>query len=62
MKYGICIPQNKAKAKLIDDKNGDTMWQDAINKEMKNVAIAFELVPKNEKPDPEYKYWIPSWF
>ena len=40
---------------IIDRDNGDTYWVDAINKEMKNVWIAFEfndgdIVPIGHKP------------
>jgi hypothetical protein len=41
-KYGIKIPKSVAEAKRLDEENGNTLWWDAICKEMKNVRIAFE--------------------
>ena len=34
----------------ISKKNGNTLWQDVIQKEMKNVKVAFQIIPKGEKP------------
>ena len=42
-KFGIRVPKSVEEAKRLDDQNGDTLWWDAICKEMKNVRIAFEL-------------------
>ena len=41
-KFGIRIPKNVEEAKYIDDRNNNTLWWDAICKEMRNVRIAFE--------------------
>ena len=41
-KYGIRIPKDVAEARRIDKENGNTLWWDAIQEEMKNVMIAFE--------------------
>jgi hypothetical protein len=41
-KFGIRVPKSVAEAKRLDKSNGDTLWWDAICKEMKNVPIAFE--------------------
>jgi hypothetical protein len=41
-KFGIRVPKSVAKAKRLKEANGDTLWWDAICKEMKNVRIAFE--------------------
>jgi hypothetical protein len=41
-KFGIRIPKDAEEAKRLDRENGDTLWWDAICKEMKNVRIAFE--------------------
>ena len=54
-KYGIRIPRNVKEAYEIDMENGDTHWSDAINKEMKNVRVAFEfndgdITPIGHKP------------
>ena len=42
-KFGIRIPKSVQEAKMLDDSNGNTLWMDAIKKEMKNVRIAFEV-------------------
>ena len=41
-KFGIRVPKSVQEAKQLDEQNGDTLWWDAICKEMKNVLIAFE--------------------
>ena len=47
-KYGIQVPNNIADAIKIDSDNKDTYWQDAIQKEMSNVIVAFEILDKHE--------------
>ena len=41
-KFGIKIPKTIAEARQFDLENGNTLWWDAILKEMKNVRPAFE--------------------
>ena len=41
-RYGIRLPKSIKEAKELDQKNGNTLWWDAITKEMRNVRIAFE--------------------
>ena len=41
-KYGIRVPKSVKEAQAIDRANGNTLWQDAINLEMKNNQIGFE--------------------
>ena len=41
-KFGIRIPKTVLKAKKLDEINGNTLWWEAICKEMKNVLIAFK--------------------
>ena len=48
-KYGIEIPRSVKHAYEIDKKNGNTFWRDAIEKEMYNVGVAFELLPKDKR-------------
>ena len=40
--YGIRLPKAIKEAKELDQRNGKTLWLDAIVKEMRNVRIAFE--------------------
>ena len=51
VKYGIKVPTTIDEAKRFDRENGDTFWCDAINKEMANVRVAFEILEKG-KPIP----------
>ena len=45
-KFGIHIPKSVEEARKIDEQNGDTLWWDAICKEMKKVRPVTENVPK----------------
>jgi Reverse transcriptase (RNA-dependent DNA polymerase) len=49
-KYGIEIPRNVRQAHAIDQKNNNTLWKDAIDKEMLNVGVAFEVLDDNKTP------------
>ena len=51
-KFGLRIPRTEAEAQAIDKENGDTLWWDAILKEMRNVRPAFEKWEKSEKDLP----------
>ena len=42
-KFGIRIPKSVEEVKKVDDQNGNTLWWDAICKEMRNVLPAFEV-------------------
>ena len=48
MKFGIKVPATVEEARLFDAENGNTLWQDAINKEMANSRIAFEVFEEGE--------------
>ena len=43
-KYGIEIPRDVEHTHEIDSRNGNTMWNDALKKEMYNVGVAFEIL------------------
>jgi len=43
-KYGIEIPTSVEDAKRIDNINGNTLWMDALRKEMYNIGVAFEVL------------------
>jgi hypothetical protein len=45
-KFGIEDPKTVKEALALDRKNGNTLWADAIAKEMKEVRIAFNILPK----------------
>ena len=39
-------------SKQLDSKNGDTLWKDAIAKEMYQVLVAFKIFEEGESPPP----------
>ena len=51
-KFGIEIPTSIAYAKMIDLKNGNNVWMDAITKNMTNVGIAFMMLDEGKKAPP----------
>lgn len=53
-KYGIEIPRSISHAKELDKKNGNTLWMDALEKEMTNVPIAFDILDLGVKAPPDY--------
>mmetsp|Transcript_2939 Transcript_2939/g.6245 ORF Transcript_2939/g.6245 Transcript_2939/m.6245 type:complete len:166 (-) Transcript_2939:1675-2172(-) len=54
-KYGIEIPTSVEHARRLDQQNGDTMWMDALKKEMYNVGIAFEILAQGKRAPPGWK-------
>jgi hypothetical protein len=46
------IPKSVKEAQAIDAENGDTLWWDAIMKEMQNVRPAFEKWEESKKDLP----------
>ena len=50
------LPQMANEAYAIDEKNGYTLWQNDIHKEMENVKIAFQIMPKGKKLPNEFQY------
>jgi hypothetical protein len=44
-KFGIEVPKTVKEALALDRKNGNTFWADAIAMEMKEVHIAFNILP-----------------
>jgi hypothetical protein len=47
-KFGIRVPTNVDEAHALDKTNGNTLWTDAIAKEMKNVRVAFHILEGDE--------------
>ena len=54
-KYGVELPKTVAEAKRLDRSNGNTLWQDAIQKEMNAVRVAFKLLNVGDKPPPTHQ-------
>jgi hypothetical protein len=44
-KFGIEVPKTVKEALALDRKNDNTLWVDTIAKEMKEVCIAFNILP-----------------
>ena len=50
-KFGIELPKTVKDAKRLDAKNGNTLWMDALKKEMKTVWVAFKILDEDaEEP------------
>ena len=47
-KYGIEIPRDVRHARELDQVNGDDFWVKAIEKDMTNVGIAFEILDESQ--------------
>ena len=50
MKFGVECPKTVEEALAFDKKNGNTLWADAIAKEMRNVRVAFDIREKGASP------------
>ena len=55
-KYDIELPKSVKRALEIDKETGTIFWRDALEKEMKNVGIAFKMLEKDEKVPPGYEH------
>jgi hypothetical protein len=49
------VPKTVKEALALDHKNGNTLWADAIAKEMKEVCIAFNILPDGQSAPIEYQ-------
>ena len=54
-KYGLRRPVMMKEALEIDEANGETFWHDAIDKEMSNVLVTFDIKEEGAMPPPGYK-------
>jgi hypothetical protein len=57
MKFGIEVSTSVDYALEINKHNGNTLWEDAIAKEMKDVRIAFKCLNRGKRAPLDYK-WI----
>ena len=53
-KYGIEIPTLVEHAEDIDKRNQNTFWQGAINLEISNIGVAFNILELGKNPLPGY--------
>ena len=49
LKFGVTIPSSVEEALELDRQNGNTLWKDAIDLELKNVIVAFQLLEDGDK-------------
>jgi hypothetical protein len=54
-KFGIKVPRNVDECRKFDHENGNTLWMDAVRKEMKEVQVAFRLLNDGEAIPPGYQ-------
>jgi hypothetical protein len=54
-KFGIQVPKTWDEVVKLDEENGNTLWKDAIRKEMNNVRIAFKVMNGEEAIPPTYQ-------
>ncbi|KAI2502052.1 Reverse transcriptase (RNA-dependent DNA polymerase) [Fragilaria crotonensis] len=54
-KFGIEIPKSFSDCVRIDNENGNTLWQDAVRKEMSKVQVAFQILEDGADPPPTYQ-------
>jgi len=54
-KFGVQMPSSIPDAARLDHENGNTLWMDALRKEMSAVMIAFEVQPEKATHVPGYK-------
>ena len=48
LKYGLKVPKSVKEALQIDKDNNNSFWSEAINKELRNVIVAFQLLEEGE--------------
>ena len=53
-KYGIKVRKTVQEAIQLDKENGNTLWQEAIAKEMDAVGIAFRILEEDSTIPPGY--------
>jgi hypothetical protein len=54
-KYGVCLPKSVLEALQLDQLNGNTLWRDAIQKELKNVQVAYKFLDEGDRAPIGYK-------
>ena len=50
------VPTSVKKAYRLDQKNNNTLWRDAIKKEMTNVAVDFHILDHGEEDPAGYEH------
>ena len=60
-KFGIEVPKTVKHALKINSENGNTLWQDAIAKEMEAVQVALRVINDGEEHHQGINTWIVTW-
>ena len=55
-KYGIEVPRDMRHALELDKQNGNTLWAEAIRKEMSKARVAFDVKEKDTWVEPAREY------
>ena len=55
IKFGVRVPFSVEEARSLDAENKNSLWEDAIKKELSKVRVAFELVEEGSTPPPGSK-------
>ena len=55
LKFQFQIPGTVEDALCLDSENSNTFWKDAIDKEMKNSIVVFDLLPCDQQAPVPYK-------
>jgi hypothetical protein len=50
VKFGVTIPDTVEEALAIDKEEGNDFWKKSIDKEIKNVKVAFRILEEGEQP------------
>ena len=53
--YGVELPTSVDHAYALEREHGNTLWRDAIAREMKNLNVAFDILDEGSKPPPGYR-------
>ena len=54
-KFGIKVPANIKEARALDLENGDGFWKRSVEKEMKNIRVAFGLLEDGSRAPVGYQ-------
>jgi hypothetical protein len=54
-KFGVEVPKRWDDCVRLDKENENTLWQDAVRKEMKNVRTAFQILNDADVIPPTYQ-------
>ena len=66
-KFGIELPMTVEQAYALYAKNSNTLWADAISKEMENFKVIFEVLPDGKSVSIGHQFcdaiwsWISKW-